>query len=494
MERAWALTHRCAGRRDLYKGICAPSLVRLVFLIKPQAYGHATLPTDTITTDTLFDLASTSKSTTAAAVALLVDDEKYPDVQWTTPVSKLLPDDFVLPDARLTEEVTIEDILSHRSGIACHDDSYLSVRAKNPDNAKSITRNLRNLEFPKPLRTSFIYSNIMFSVATHLVETVSGMAYVEFLKTKLWQPLDMTNTFHDISDIEANDAMNRKATGYHWNEDTKSYTPIPAFEQSEGQGAGCIFSSAGDYAKWIRALIEHSPPLSKDAHKDFIAPRSIYAFEEKYSIPFGSRPLYALGLVHESYRGRMVISHGGSVPGFKAEVAYMPEFDWGIVVFGNSDDANYACEILKWTLMDEVLCVPKEERMDWSAFYRGWYERDEEEDKEVNPEFEKPEDPEELGVPLEQLVGRYHDAGYKDLVLEMKDGKLVADCTDRCFPFMLTLDHLTANKFVLEKRWTWEGTTDKVRGEIRIESGKVTAVGVDLDEDVDGHIWFKRID
>jgi CubicO group peptidase (beta-lactamase class C family) len=460
-----------------------------------KAYGHAALPNDTITTDTLFDLASTSKSTTAGAVAILVDDENYPNVQWTTPVSKLLPDDFVLPTTRLTEEVTIEDILSHRSGIPCHDESYLSIRAKQPDNAKSITRNMRNLEFSKPIRTSFMYCNIMFTAATHLVETVSGMPYVEFLKTRLWKPLGMTNTFHDISDMQANNTLDRKATGYHWNKDTKSHMTIPTFEQTEGQGAGCIFSSAGDYAKWIRALIKCSPPLSEAAHKEFIEPRSMYDFDEKYAIPFGSRPLYALGLVHESYRGRTVISHSGSVPGFKAAVAYLPEFDWGFVSFGNADDADYINETLKWTLMDEILGVPKEERVDWSAFFRGWNEMGQEEDKKVKPEFEKPENPEPLGVALEEIVGTYHDAGYKDLVIEMKDGKLVADCTDRCFPFMLTFEHLTANKFVVDRRYTWDTLKGKLRGEVRIEEGKVTSVGVELEEDVEGGlIWFKKVE
>jgi CubicO group peptidase (beta-lactamase class C family) len=413
-------------------------------------------------------------------------------VQWSTPVSKLLPDDFVLPDARLTEEVTIEDILCHRSGIACHDESYLSVRSKNPDDAKSLTRNLRNLEFPKPIRSMFMYSNIMFSVATHLVETVSGTSYAEFLKTKLWQPLGMTNTFHDLSDIEANNAMSRKATGYHWNKDTKSYMTIPAFEQPEGRGAGCIFSSAGDYAKWIRALIKRSAPFSEDAHKDFITPRSICDYDEKYKIPYGSRPLYALGFMHESYRGHIVVSHNGSVPGFKAVVGYMPEKDWGIVIFGNANSADWVNEVLKWTLMDEVLNAPQEERVDWSAFFRKWDKMGEDMDKEAKPELEKPEDPEPLGVPLEQLVGTYHDAGYKDLVLEMKEGKIVADCTDRCFPFMLTFDHLTAGKFVIERRDTWTDVNNKVLGEARIEGGKVTSVGVKLEEDIDGLIWFKR--
>jgi len=59
-----------------------------------------------------------SKAFTAAAISFLVDDnEKYPDVQWNAPVSKLIRDDFVLSPSKYTEEVSVEDILSHRSGL-----------------------------------------------------------------------------------------------------------------------------------------------------------------------------------------------------------------------------------------------------------------------------------------------------------------------------------------------------------------------------------------
>lgn len=83
-----------------------------------QGYGLASCSGDQVTADTLFDCASLSKSLTAAAVSLLVDDnKKYPGVDWSTPVSRLLRDDFVLEDPYATENVTIEDILSHRSGM-----------------------------------------------------------------------------------------------------------------------------------------------------------------------------------------------------------------------------------------------------------------------------------------------------------------------------------------------------------------------------------------
>lgn len=86
--------------------------------IESLAFGLATLdPPTPCTTDTLFDIASASKSMTAASVAMLVEDERYPEVQYDGIVSDMLPDDFVMPTEELTKQVTLDDILSHRSGM-----------------------------------------------------------------------------------------------------------------------------------------------------------------------------------------------------------------------------------------------------------------------------------------------------------------------------------------------------------------------------------------
>lgn len=83
-----------------------------------RIFGKSSLDPEAICTpSTLFDIASASKSLTAAAVALLVEDEKYPEVQWDAPVAKILPGDFVMSDDRYTNEITVEDILSHRTGL-----------------------------------------------------------------------------------------------------------------------------------------------------------------------------------------------------------------------------------------------------------------------------------------------------------------------------------------------------------------------------------------
>lgn len=87
--------------------------------IASRAFGKASLnPSKPCTADSLFDIASCSKSMTAASVALLIaDDDNHPHLHWDTPMSTLLPDDFVMSVDSYTENVTVEDVLSHRTGL-----------------------------------------------------------------------------------------------------------------------------------------------------------------------------------------------------------------------------------------------------------------------------------------------------------------------------------------------------------------------------------------
>jgi CubicO group peptidase (beta-lactamase class C family) len=157
--------------------------------IASNGFGLATLnPPTNVTADTLFDIASSSKSLTAASVGLLVvDDVKHPNLHWDTPMSSLLPEDFVMSGDGYTEKVTVEDILSHRSGIPGHDYSYFDSKAEHPDTPQSITRNLRNLQNAAPPRQKWMYSNIMYIVASWLVEKMSGLPFADFLHREFFE-------------------------------------------------------------------------------------------------------------------------------------------------------------------------------------------------------------------------------------------------------------------------------------------------------------------
>lgn len=133
----------------------------------------------------------------------------------------------------------------------------------------------------------------------------------------------MTNTYHDLPDVEAHHASQHLNTGTRWDKVKQAYAPIPMYAQPEGQGAGCIYSTAGSYAKWIRSLMHRSAPLSADAHDALVTPRTIIPVTAAEEIPFSSTPLYAFEFIVEYYRGCKVIGHDGAVPGFKTLVRYL---------------------------------------------------------------------------------------------------------------------------------------------------------------------------
>lgn len=415
-------------------------------------------------------------------------------MQWQTPVSKLIPSDFVLPTQSLTDQVTLEDILSHRSGIPTHDESYLGVTAAHPDDARSLTRNLRNLPFTAALRTKLQYSNIMFSVATHVVESLSGEDYTSFLRSRIWEPLGMHNTFQDRPDVSP---CAHEAQGHRWDEDAEKYVPIPILASPEGRGAGCVLASAGDYAKFVRCLIKRAAPLSAASHKALIEPRTIdEVIDPDDLLPgYSDVSLYALGLYRETYRGRTLMTHDGGIPGFKTAMVFLPEKEWGLVICTNSNSGTYVNGILEHVLLDEVLGVRDEEKVDWEKVFRGRrskYLEAVKKEKE-KPEYSVPEDPEPLGVEVEGLVGKYFNKGYKEIRLELREGKVVADCSDRCFPFVLTFGHLSGKRFVADMHDVWDNYDFKKKAEVKVNGdGKVVAVGVEFEEDMEDLVWFER--
>jgi CubicO group peptidase (beta-lactamase class C family) len=375
------------------------------------------------------------------------------------------------------------------SDVACssHDLSYLGVKSAAPDNPKSITRNLRNLPLSQPPRSKYQYCNMMFTAASYMVEVLSGENFGEYLRSRIWDPLEMMNTYHDISGVQAGNASGRLAHGYEWNEDKQCLVEIPFIEQPEGQGAGLVFSSANDYARWIRSLIKRAGPLSLAAHRELVKPRAIIDEEEEERRPFHGQPLYALGLVEESYRGRTVIEHNGDVPGFSSAMRYLPELEWGVVIFGNSGEADHLAEALYLHLVDELLCIPAPERIHREGQRQA-------EEPRSDPDPAKPAI--KPSSPLLHYAGTYRNAGYHDILVEIKDGKLFADCSDRTFGFTLTIDHVSGDDFVAEMRDIYNGMKRAVGVNFELGlDGRGTSLGVEFEEEMKSEfIRFARVE
>lgn len=155
-----------------------------------------------MTVHSLFSTCSTTKAFTAAAASLVIDDSKSTSVpvSWDTPVSSLIRDDFVLADDHATAHTTLEDALSHRTGLSGH---FGAVRwAHATESLRDAVRKLRHLPLARPPRSTWDYCNHMYMAVSHALEQRTGVDLGSFLQRRIWAPLRMNHTYFSIADVE----------------------------------------------------------------------------------------------------------------------------------------------------------------------------------------------------------------------------------------------------------------------------------------------------
>ncbi|CAG9956308.1 unnamed protein product [Clonostachys rosea f. rosea IK726] len=462
-------------------------------------YGYGSLDPETpCTPDTIFDIASMSKSLTAASVVLLVNDNKsHPEVQLDTPMSSLLPEDFVMSDETHTAGVTVDDILGHRTGLSGHNNSCLGVRAKSPDTPRSITRNLRNLSIAAPLRSRYLYSNTMYTVATHLVEEKSKKSFADFLQGRIFAPLGMASTHLQPQRARDHGLGSRLSAGYLWEKEDSTYYGIEIQDCPEGQGAGSVVSSANDLILWVKALMNREGPICEDVYQGMVRLRSFRDPSGKRLRPLTSPSFYAAGIEIYYYRGHAVVWHDGNTAGFSGRFFFVPELKVGAVVLGNASGAMAVSSILMRELLDDALGVPQEARR---AQEKGKKKEGKKRATKVAagppPRSARGRGKTELQAqvtPLAAYTGDYSNAGYHSLRAEIKDGRLFIDATDRSFGFTLEFEHREGQtKYTAYLCDFLEGGADPIAAEFSFEGGVAVRMGLDLEPALKKLIWFER--
>ncbi|UPK95635.1 hypothetical protein LCI18_006570 [Fusarium solani-melongenae] len=483
--------------------------------VESAGFGMASIEHDKpCTADTLFDIASSSKSLTAASIGLLVDDnENYPQIQYDSVMSELLPDDFVMAEDEYTKGITIDDILGHRTGMPGHDDSCMGEHSTQPDNAKSITRNLRNLAPAVPLRSRYLYCNMMYTVATHLVEVKANKPFSKFLEERFFQPLGMDSSSLQPNGAKAKGLGDRLAKGHIWDKKTSSYREIEARNCPEGQGAGSVISSANDMIKWIKAIVNQEGPINENVYQGLIKERSSREPKGGKLKPHTSATKYTAGMEVYWYRGHAVYGHNGVVSGFGSRFILLPEFKFGAVVLGNAEGTNSVAAQLFRDLIDEVVGVAEEERT--QLLTKQMIAKSQKDGKEKNRTqgkqrneggsiTKKPkekqndnrsESAEPQTRPLSQYMGYYWNAGYHGMKVEIKDDALFIDATDRSMGFTLVFEHQRdQTKYIAHLSDFWEGGDDLIPAEFAFDGDRAVKMGLDLEPLIGDKIWFERKD
>ncbi|KAE8410804.1 beta-lactamase/transpeptidase-like protein [Aspergillus pseudocaelatus] len=465
-----------------------------------KGYGISKYPNTPATPQTLYYTASTTKSFTAAALSLLIDDESQP-LTWTTPLSTIIRSDFVLPDAYATEHITLEDALSHRTGLPEH--SY-HFRPDNSSTPKDEVRRLRHLPMTAAIRTTYMYNSFMYTAVSHAIETLTGRDLGVFLRERIWGPLHMDATYWTLRDA-VDSRPDELAGAYVWDASFPSSSSSSGFveidypEYTELSGAGCMISNVEDYAKWVRCMMDQSRPLSRDGHAALVEPRVVTMTGA--TNPFPGPHLYALGWRVDYYRGEKVVWHTGSIGGFGSVMMFLPGRDWGLVVMGNSTvTSNQMQQVLYMALLDGLLGTPVGERVDWGAVIREKQERRREElacvRNRLYPVLPCPV----LRPALEigEYAGVYWHPGYgaMDLGPDVEGKELVADRRSQEFSMMIALEHVSGEFWLarLQEKYTDPRDHEVVRAEFRLGPEGVREVGVDLEPTMDGElIWFRRV-
>jgi CubicO group peptidase (beta-lactamase class C family) len=370
---------------------------------------------------TLFGIASNTKAFTATALGILVEEGK---LQWDAPVINYLPW-FQMYDPFVTRELTIRDLLVHRSGLGLGAGDLLWWPTSTYDR-KEIARRLRYIKPATSFRSAYAYDNVLYSVAGEVIEAVSGQTWEDFVSSRILARVGMTGS-----------SVRHSAAGGGGNIATPHAVvdgrvrPVSPFGSDNVNPAGGINASATDIAKWL--LVQLDSGKLADGTRLF-SPRTT---RELWSVVTPIRPGtpppelaplranfvgYALGFGLRDYRGWKVISHTGGLPGFVSRITFVPDQRLGIAVFTNQESGE-AFEAITWRLLDHFLAAPL---TDWLAAYRTLKLRGDSMVAAAERAAAAARDTASRpSLPLAKYAGAYRDAWYGDISITLENGKLV---------------------------------------------------------------------
>lgn len=321
-----------------------------------------------MTTHTLFPTSGTTKGFTAASMAMVIDDPQkvlgQSPVQWNTPIATRLPAQFVLSDEHATTVTTVEDALSHRTGLPILPNLQLAEALRDPAlGIADLIRLLRHVPLVSdPAHRRFEYSNESYQVISYLLHRLTGERLGDLLRKDIWRPLSMSSTFFSVDSVRYSLRYSSQlAQGYTWHERSQQYIAEDYGYCAATSGAGAIVSSASDYAKWLHCLLFERMPLSLAVHRAIKFPRISVgrgAGFDHFLTPEQPYHSYTIGWFLDRYRGVPLYWHAGSQLGAAVIVGFLPSIKFGFTIMANTQSVQYAQMVLCGFLLDQRLDVP----------------------------------------------------------------------------------------------------------------------------------------
>jgi len=315
--------------------------------------------------DTIFATGSTGKAFTSAALAILVDRGQ---LKWDDRVIDHMPD-FRMYDAWVTREMTVRDLLVHRSGLGLGAGDLLFLPRSDLSRAETVRR-LRHIKPATSFRSGYAYDNVLYMVAGQLIEEITGETWEAFVQQNVFDALGMDKS--TVSDAAFTKSKNRARPHARLNGPIRGMgDQVPLDETAaiapNAAPAGGLAISANDMSQWLLTQLAHGQMPGGDKRL-FSEAQSAEMWSPVVVIPTGPRagefaptlPIfrtYALGWTVQDYRGAKLVWHGGAVFGSLTAVALLPDQDVGLFIAVNSEEGELVRGLL-YELLDHYLDAP----------------------------------------------------------------------------------------------------------------------------------------
>jgi CubicO group peptidase (beta-lactamase class C family) len=320
----------------------AVAVVRDDRVIHEGVYGTTDGPNKApITRQTLFGIGSVTKSMTVAVLQTLVEEGK---LDWDRPVRDFAPD-FRLRDPVITGQVTLRDLVSHRTGLPRHDALWFRSSLSRPE----LFQRLRYLDFSAGLREKYQYNNLMYMAAGVVAERAAQTSWEDLVRRRVLQPLQLTTANTSVT-----------APGDYAVENRLAIDAVGP--------AGSVNATIGEFARYLRmhinaGVLEGVRVLPEKRAREMQTAQT--PIHEPIYEEFGEAS-YGMGFFLGRYAGRKVVYHTGTISGYHALLAFLPEERVGLVLLMNRVERSFP-KMVSAHIFDLLLGRPVP---DWAAKYR----------------------------------------------------------------------------------------------------------------------------
>lgn len=395
----------------------AVAIVKDGKVILSKGYGIRNINTNQkVDGNTLFGIASNSKAFTTAALAILVDEKK---INWDDKVVKYLPQ-FKMYNNYVTQEFTIRDLLTHRSGLGLGAGDLMIWPDGHNFTPKDIVENIQYLKPVSGFRTKYDYDNLLYVIAGEVIAKVSGKSWCQFVEERIMKPIGMEHSAASWNRLK--DTTNVIVPHVPTNgklEVIKRYTN-PIFDAAAG-----LYTSSNDLSKWLvlqmnKGKIDGKTIFSEEQHQEMWTPQTIMPLNKLYSYTSNFNA-YGLGWRITDINGHKQISHTGGLDGIVTQTLMIPDINLGIVVLTNQQ-SGAAFTAISNTIKDSYLGLPYVNHVEKLAQNRK--EQEDNADKVTDEVWKTVEANKNLKINPKKYTGTYKDNWFGEVTISEKNGKM----------------------------------------------------------------------